>query len=841
MKKAMVIVLAGLACLFTIGAADQRQGPAVGAADAVLALKPSAVKLEADFGRLPLYFIPNKGQLDERADYHVQGRDKSLYFSPGGVTFVLASAGEGPEAEPKAGTRWVVKLEFIGADPAVRPQGMDETGAVISYFKGKPEEWQAGLPTYSRIVYKNLWPGIDLVYSGTVNKLKYEFVVQPGAEPSRIKLAYVGASEVALGDGGRLEVETPLGNFRDDEPVAFQEKSGERVEIPMGFVLEEPDRAEAGQNGRDLAPAPGSRTFGFEVGDYDRSLPLIMDPVILVYCGYIGGSRNEGGSGIAVDGSGCAYVTGTTTSPQGDFPTKVGPDLTYNIDNDAFVAKVNASGSGLVYCGYIGGAGTDYGRGIAVDGSGNAYVTGSTNSTEATFPKSGGPDLTFNGGEDAFVAKVGASGTGLVYCGYIGGIGIDNGSAIAVDGSGSAYVTGFTNSTEATFPVTGGPDSTSNGNNDAFAAKVSASGIGLVYCGYIGGSGNDYGRGIAVDGSGNAFVTGGTDSSEATFPVTAGPDLTFNGGTDAFVAEVDASGAGLVYCGYIGGGGDDGGSGIAVDASGNAYVTGNTNSSEGSFPVKAGPDKTYNGGVDAFVAKVDVAGLGLIYCGYIGGAGDEGSGGVAVNASGNAYVVGRTTSKPATFPEKTGPDLTFNGGEDAFVAKASAAGTGLVYCGYIGGGGMDQGYGIAVDASGNAYVTGLTNSTEATFPEIKGPDLTYNGHERDAFVAKIMEVINKITVSVPNGGEVWGRNHTYTIKWKYSGTLGTKVKIELIKGSAVNRTISNNAPIGTNGNGSYKWKVPSNQVLGATFRMRITSKQYPSYTDKSDHNFKIVQ
>ncbi len=852
MKKTMAVVLLGLACLFTVSSAGQKQELPAGVADAVPPLKSPAAKLEADFGKMPLYFIANKGQLDERVEYYVQGRDKSLYFSPGGVTFVLASAEtsrdvsgdsarESSEARLAAAKRWAVRLDFVGADRAVRPQGRDETGAAVSYFKGKPEEWQTGLPTYSRIVYKNLWPGIDLVYSGTVNKLKYEFVVQPGADPSRIKLAYSGASEVVLGESGRLEVKTPLGYLRDDKPVAFQEKGGEQVDIPMSFVLEEPGRGKIEPDGQHQAPELRTQAFGFEVGDYDRSRTLIMDPVILVYCGYIGGSRNEGGSGIAVDGSGCAYVTGTTSSSQGDFPTKVGPDLTYNIDNDAFVAKVNALGSGLVYCGYIGGSGVDYGRGIAVDGSGNAYVTGNTNSTEATFPKTAGPDLTFNGGEDAFVAKVSASGTGLVFCGYIGGVSNDYGTAIAVDGSGSAYVAGETYSSEATFPVIGGPDLTHNGNNDAFAAKVSASGTGLVYCGYIGGSGGDDGRGLAVDGAGNAYVTGGTDSTEATFPVTAGPDLTFNGYADAFVAKVDAAGLGLVYCGYIGGSGDDVGNGIAVDASGNAYVTGGTNSTEATFPVKAGPDKTFNGGVDAFVAKVEIAGLGLVYCGYIGGAGDDRSGGVAVNASGNAYIIGRTTSKQATFPEKIGPDLAFNGGEDAFVAKANASGAGLVYCGYIGGAGLDQGYGIAVDASGNAYVTGLTNSTEATFPEIKGPDLTYNGHERDVFVAKIMEVITKITVSLPNGGEVWGRNHTYTIKWKYSGTLGTKVKIELIKGSAVNRTISNSAPIGANGSGSYKWKVPSNQVLGTNFRMKITSKQYPSHWDKSDHNFKIVE
>lgn len=837
MNKEIGIVLAGLACLFSVSTAGQKQALSAGAADAVQSLTPPAVKMEADFGRMPLHFIPNKGQLDKRVDYYVQGRDRSLYFGPGGVTFVLTSPERKNAGErPAASARWVVKLDFVGADCAVKPQGRDETGAVVSYFKGNREDWRTGLPTYGRIVYRNLWPGIDLAYSGTASKLKYEFVVQPGADPSQIRLAYRGAGEVSLDEDGRLEVQTPAGSFQDDVPVAFQEMGGERTAIPMSFALEPRGRG-----------ASDARLFGFEVGEYNRGLPLIMDPAILVYCGYIGGSRNEDCHGIAVDGSGCAYVTGTTSSTQADFPEKVGPDLTYNIDNDAFVAKVNAAGTGLVYCGYIGGSGTDYGRGIAVDSLGNAYITGNTTSTEATFPETGGPDLTSNGAEDAFVAKVNASGTSLVYCGFVGGFGADYGSAIAVDGSGGAYVTGYTNSGEAAFPVTGGPDLTYNGNIDAFAAKVSASGTGLDYCGYVGGAGADYGRGIAVDGAGNACLTGSTSSTEATFPVTVGPDLTFNGGKDAFVAEVGASGLGLVYCGYIGGSGDDGddgdndGGAIAVDSSGNVYVTGRTGSTEATFPVKAGPDKTFNGGTDAFVAKVDTTGTGLVYCGYIGGSGDDRGHGIAVDASGKAYVTGRTTSKAATFPEKGGPDLTFNGAEDVFVAKASASGTGLVYCGYIGGAGQDKGYGIAVDGSGNAYLAGSTKSTQATFPEIKGPDLTYNGHERDGFVAKVMEVVNKITVTLPNGAEIWKRNRNVFVKWSYSGTLGTKVKIELFKGTALSRTISFGAPIGTAGKGYFKWKVPANQAIGNNYRIKVTSKQYPAHWDRSDHNFKIVQ
>jgi hypothetical protein len=412
--------------------------------------------------------------------------------------------------------------------------------------------------------------------------------------------------------------------------------------------------------------------------------------------------------------------------------------LTHNSDYDAFVAKVKADGTGLVYCGYIGGSGSEEASGIAVDGSGNAYVCGHTASTETTFPVQAGPVLTYNGGTDAFAAKVKADGTGLVYCGYIGGSGYDDAYGIGIDQSGSAYVCGYTDSTETTFPVQAGPDLTYNGSTqDAFVAKINADGTDLVYCGYIGGSGYDDTRGIVVEKSGSAYVCGYTDSTEITFPVQAGPDLTQNGGYDAFIAKVKADGTSLDYCGYIGGSGTDCAHGIALDELGNTYVCGWTDSPEITFPVKTGPDLTQNGDFDVFVAKIKSDGTGLVYCGYIGGNGYESSYGIAVDSLGNAYVCGHTYSTEITFPAKIGPDLTHNGSDDAFVAKVKANGTGLVYCGYIGGLDNEEARGIAVDSQGNAYVCGYTTSTEGSFPVKTGPDLTYNGGSCDAFVAKI--------------------------------------------------------------------------------------------------------
>ena len=711
-------------------------------------------------GHMPLSFIENRGQLDPRVAYSVLGRDTALYFSADGMTIVLTGPRRGEKGgivkaslrqtdiPPRPASRSAVKLDFIGANRNPRIRAGDPLPARFSYFKGPRETWKTGLSTYGSITYSDLWPGIDLIFSGTAVRLKSTFVVKPGADPARIRLAYRGASSVRLNKAGQLALETPFGELLDDKPFAYQEAGGDRVEVLASYSLD---------RGRRDEP----RQYGFAVASYDRSRPLLLDPAVLVYSGFIGGGT---GTAIALDTSGNAYVTGWATEASADtFPVSVGPDLTYNGGaTDAFVAKINAAGTALLYCGYIGGNGFDYGLGIAVDTSGNAYVTGRTSSSQASFPVTVGPDLTFNGTVntyDAFVAKVNAAGTALVYCGYIGGSGGDEqGSAIAVDSSGNAYVAGYTNSTETTFPVTVGPSLTLGGGYDAFVAKVNAAGTALAYCGYIGGSFEDKGFGIAVDGSGNAYVTGYTNSTEATFPVKVGPGLTYDIGLEAFVAKVNPDGSALLYCGYIGGGSK--GNAIAVDGSGNAYVTGQVDLDETHFPVTVGPDLTFNGATDAFVTKVNTAGTALVYCGYIGGSGDDVGFGIAVDGAGNAYVTGRTTSTEGSFPVTGGPDLTFNGGTsiggDAFVAKVNASGAALVYCGYIGGEGDDVGNGIAVDVSGNAYVVGQTNSTIFVAKVGTTPDSAATGY----FTVTPCRVADTRNPPGPRGGPALAANTT---------------------------------------------------------------------------------
>ncbi|MEP7272968.1 MAG: SBBP repeat-containing protein [Acidobacteriota bacterium] len=699
-------------------------GTAQPARDSVEPAANGESRLRRDYSGFPLSFIENRGQLDPTVGYYVPGRDKTVYLASDGLTFAFSRRG-------KTADRWALKLDFVDANRAARPQGISRTDTVVSYFSGGPSNWKSGVPSFSSIVYKDLWPGIDLVYSGTVNRLKYSFTVRPGADPNRIRLRYRGASEVSLNSRGELQVATPLGSFHDETPVSFQ-ASPSQLSTPADDSIETTYRI--------ISKNANETVYGFRVGAYDTARELVIDPAVLIYCGFIGGSGgDEKANAIAVDASGSAYVVGETDSTQTTFPVVVGPDTSFNGgQTDAFIAKVNAAGTAFVYVGYIGGADADRATGVAVDSAGSAYVSGETFSTQATFPVLVGPRLAYTRNGDAFVAKVNAAGTGLEYCGYIGGDGRDFSSAIALDTARNAYIVGFTDSTESTFPTAVGPRLLSSGAVDAYVTKVTPTGNAIVYSGFIGGSANDYGRDIAVSGTGEAYVTGDTASNQTTFPVTVGPDLTFNGGErDGFVAKITATGATFSYAGYVGGSGTDIAHGIAIDSTGNAYLTGETTSDQSTFPVFAGPDISFNGGFDAFISKLNPSGTSFIYSGYIGGTGNESGLAIDVDSAGNAYAAGETSSFQTSFPVVGGPKLQASGVLDGFVAKVNVPGNSLIYCGYLGGAANERVNGIAVDTNGNAYVAGYTESNQLTFPVIVGPDLTFNGGETDAFVAKI--------------------------------------------------------------------------------------------------------
>jgi beta-propeller repeat-containing protein len=654
------------------------------------------------YGKLPLSFVANEGQMKEEAvRYYAQGAGYGFFFTKEGATLSFAEGkGRGGHA---------LALDFQGADPDATLTAQERLSGEVNYLVGDdPANWQQNLPTHAELLYGGLWPGIDMAVRGEGGKLKYEFHLKPGASVEDVRLGYRGAEGLSVGAGGQLLVQTSLGVLKDAAPVSYQRIGGERVPVQSRYKL------------------TGDGGYGFAVGAYDPRYPLVIDPE-LDYSTFLGGAAFDEGSDIAVR-FGRAYVTGETSST--DYPTTPGAfDRTPNGFSDAFVTKLNASGSALAYSTFLGGTGDDFGEGIAVR-FGRAYVTGETSSTD--YPTTPGAfDRTPNGFSDAFVTKLNASGSALVYSTYLGGASTEFSADIAVDGMSRAHVTGQTRS--ADYPTTQGAfDRTFNGGiADAFVTKLNASGSALAYSTYLGGTDFDQGHGIAVNG-GRAYVMGTTSSTD--YPTTQGAfDRTPNGDVDAFVTKFNASGSALEYSTYLGGThSDEGGGDIAV-LDGRAYVTGTTSSID--YPTTQGAFDTSLGGFqDAFVTKFNASGSALVYSTYLGGTSGERGEGIAVDGSGRAYVTGVTFS--ADYP--TTPDAfdtSFNDGvQDAFVTKLNASGSKLAYSTFLGGTSPDAGLGIAV-RFGRAYVTGRTSSDD--YPATPGAfDRTFNGSE-DAFVTKL--------------------------------------------------------------------------------------------------------
>ncbi|HEY6212241.1 MAG TPA: SBBP repeat-containing protein [Vicinamibacterales bacterium] len=712
---------------------------------------PSAVSktdgraLEA-YGRLPLAFVSNEGQAPSDIRLFAQGSGFRFAFMRGEARFALTRR---THREKESAT---LALRFVNARADAVPEGHQRGAGRFNYFLGNdPARWRTGLPAFEQVVYRDLWPGINLAFRGAGGELKYEFTVQPGANVAAIQLAYRDAKSLSLDKDGNLQIETTLGVLTDVRPISYQIIGGERRPISSHYSLND-----AG--------------YGFEIDRYDSTQPLVIDPG-LVYSTFIGGFA--AGAAIAVDSAGNAYITGQTSSM--DFPTTTGAFDTsfnggFNLD-DAFITKLNATGSALVYSTFLGGSSYDQGWGIAVDAAGNAYITGDTSS--ADFPTTPGAyATTLKGGSDAFVTKLDPTGSVLVYSTFIGGgtssvnggTSNDQGKGIAVDAAGNAFVVGSTSS--ADFPTTSGAfDQSQNGSADVFVTKLNGAGSALVYSTVLGTSDLDIGQGIAIDSAGHAYVTGFTYSAD--FPTTPGAfDPTYNGGfQDAFVTKLDATGSTLVYSTFLGGNVWENANAIAVDAAGNAYVTGETTSTN--FPTTPGAfNETFNGTSDVFVTELNAAGSALVYSTFVGGSAADGGYGIAVDSTGNAYVTGATDS--AVFPMTLDAVQINSGQADAFVFKLNAAGSSLLFSSRLGGSDPDVGFGIAIDSAGDAYVTGQTASSD--FSTTPGAfDVTLNGgdHVYNAFAAKFAigeetAVPATVTVTPATATNLIDTTHTIT-------------------------------------------------------------------------------
>jgi hypothetical protein len=763
----------------------------------------------------PLAFEPNRGQSDGGVKFLSHGGGYALFLTSDGAVFELQESGarsqgkEGKEetqnAKNETGhwrttrnqgkriTQSVLRMKLVSANPNALVVGVDPLAAKSNYFIGKdPAQWHTDVPNYAKVKYENVYQGVDLVFYGNQRQLEYDFVLAPGADPNVIRLAIdagrqvgnrqmagdrsqesetqietrnskletrqlAGQASLWIGDNGDLVIPTEGGEVRFHKPMVYQEKStvygGQSTDGARDLARSTDNRQLAIEDrqlleGHYALAADG--TVRFKVPNYDRSKGLTIDPV-LSYSTFLGGSNNDSSAGITVDAGGSAYVTGQTFST--NFPTAA-PFKSFcggcTKTSTAFVTKFDSTGATLVYSTYLGGSKLDSAAAVAVDSAGDAYVVGTTLS--ADFPTTPGAyqatcKSCLASKPDAFVTELNAAGSALVYSTYLGGSQSDQATGVAVEANGSAYVTGTTLSDD--FP-TASPlqklcNGCSSGNSDSFVAKFNPVGTNLLYSTFLGGSGIDEGHAIAVDSSGNAYVTGLAGSNDLD---TANGFQPFSGGNfDAFVIKLNPAGQGPVYFSYLGGSGNDQGNGIAVDSNGDAYITGSTASKD--FPTASPIIGKLGGSQAAFVTKVNRAGSALDFSTYLGGSGTDSGAAIALDSAGNCYVTGSTNS--SNFPTVNAIPSTSSGinlgvNQDAFVTKIGPAGAAIIFSTYLGGSDVDAGTGIAVDSFGDAYMSGTTFS--GNFPTANAFQTAIGG-QFDVIVTKLSGLASPAVTVAP--------------------------------------------------------------------------------------------
>ncbi|HWH36055.1 MAG TPA: Calx-beta domain-containing protein [Acidimicrobiales bacterium] len=686
-----------------------------------------APRLDTTYGRLPLAFEANRGQTDPEVAFLSRGNGFGLFLSADQAVLSLArvTPEETSPSDPLGESddlveRTVVGMELVGADPGAEGTGRDPLPGRSNYFVGNdPARWQTGIPSFATVSFADVYPGIDVVYYGNEGALEYDFVVAPGTSFEDIAIRILGADRITIDESGDLVLDVPGGEVRQRRPVVYQKVDGRRQSVPSSFVIR------------------SDETVGFDVGGYDTDLPLVIDPV-LAYATFLGGSGAELGSDIAVNDAGAAYLTGITSSA--DFPDSFGK--LYQGGDDAFVAKLSPDGSRLEYATYLGGDDEEKARSIAIDDAGNAYVAGSTDSTNVAgtpFPTTPGAYNSVPGGQqDIYVTKLDGTGA-MVWSTFLGGDSNDGRANVTVDGAGTPYVAGYTKASN--FKTTEGAfQSKASGKADIVVVKLKPDGSGADYATYVGGNHHDTGRGIAIDGAGHAYVCGWSWSDN--FPTTGAGGApayqsTRQGPGDIVVFKLAPDGKTMVYSTLVGGNRYDWpylGSCIDVDEQGNAHVTGYTDSPD--FPLVNPARPAFGGGsADAFAIKVNPTGTGLIYSTYLGGtAHDEGIA-VAVDGAGNAHYTGFTESRDFT-PIVDPVQASFGGSQDAFVTKMGPAGGEPIYSTYVGGSRQDHGRGIDTDAQDNAYVIGHSES-DANFPIRGNPVQPSFGGSKDVVVFKL--------------------------------------------------------------------------------------------------------
>jgi hypothetical protein len=644
----------------------------------LLAVFISAASAIARNPSVPSFFVENSGQAPEEVKFMLRRTASTAFFSNRCVTLALPGGS--------------LSMRFEGA--SLRPVlgGREKLSATANFFEGNdPKRWRDRVPMYRQLVYRDLWPGIELVYSTSTENFKSEFLIAKGASPASIRWRYGPEADVAIEADGSLLIKSGGQSVREQAPVVYQVVETKHVPVVGSYEI-----------ARD-----GS--VGFRLGKYDVSRELIIDPVI-VFTSMLGGYSQDQATAIATDTFGNILVAGFTSSTS--FPvTAASRQPQSGGSADAFVAKFGGNGSYLIFCSFLGGNGDDRATGVAVDGMGNIYLTGHTGSSN--FPLASAVQGVLRGSEDAFITKLTPSGSRIIYSTYLGGSGVDSGNAIAVDGYGQAYIGGDTSSTD--FPILSGISSTNQGGQDGFVTKLTAAGTAIVYSTYLGGTAADHIASIAINTAGNVYVAGFTFSSN--FPIVQAVQPTSGGNQDAFVTELTPTGVGIVFSTYLGGssgytGLPEEAHAIAIDAAGKIYVAGTTSSIN--FPVTSNAlQPLYAGGnLDGFLTQYSANGQKMTYSSFIGGTGLDTVNAIAVDSFGYVTVAGETSS--SDFPNLRGVQKQLNGNYDAFVSKFLFSGStcSLINSSFLGGSGADIAAGVSLNGTGDTLLAGFTGSTD---------------------------------------------------------------------------------------------------------------------------------
>lgn len=689
----------------------------------VVSAADAKLKAKNTYGNLPLSFEPNRGQTDKQVAFLARGARYSLFLS---ATEALLAFNRSPENTEK------LRMKLVGGNPSAKLTGERPLEGKSNYIIGNDRrKWRSDIPTYASVRGETVYPGVDVVYYGTdQRRLEYDFVVAPEADAGSIRLAFEGPENLSIDADGSLRMKLKDSEIVQPAPVIYQESNGSRQAVRGHYRL------------------VGANEVTFGIDEYDRTRTLVIDPQI-VYASYHGGSADDRAEAIAVDKSGNAYVTGSTRSVDLNLES---PFQGAQGGMDAFVIKINATGTDLVYSTYIGGEKTDFATAIAVTSDGKACITGLTDNegNNSNYPTTSGR-YQGNGfflgsrGGDSVVTVLNSAGNSLFYSTFFGGgDNTESGAGIAVDGANKVYVTGTTLSRD--FP-TKHAFQDENNSVAAYVAKFDPTERGndsLVYSSVLGGNDDrEDAEAIAVTSAGVAFITGATQSVD--FPTRSPSSLPplqtshRGGGEDAYIAKISPDGQ-LIYSTYFGGSGRDFGNAIAVDANERVYLTGFTESSASTFPLKNAFDSTASADSDAFVAKFNADGTALFYSSFISGSDAINKGeGIAIDPFGNAYVVGVTIPRQTPFPVVNGFPANVPDGPlfTVKIGPSDATGTTVptvLYSDTLFAGGAS---GLAIDRRGNLYVSSSISSVAGTVSTQGSFQQSFGGGLNDGFVVKI--------------------------------------------------------------------------------------------------------